>query len=251
MDLGKTLAVAIGLAALTGGPAAAGETHVAVAANFADAAKEIAAAFRERTGHEAVLSFGSSGQLYAQIVQGAPFQVFLSADAGRPARVVDDGLAAPGSAFTYAVGSLALWSADPSLVKGEETLRAGGFSKLALANPAGAPYGAAAVETLKALGLYEALAMKIVQGNNIAQTHQFIATGNAELGFVALAQIAGDGRGSRWEVPPSLHAPIRQDTVLLRTGEYDEAAIAFIDFLKGPEARAIVARHGYGLPAGS
>lgn len=225
--------------------ARAGQATVAVAANFTDAAKEIAAAFRARTGHEAVLSFGNSAQILTQIAQDAPFQVFLSADEERPRKAVEDGLAVANSRFTYAVGKLVLWSRDPSLVKGEETLRGGSFARLAIANPAAAPYGAAAVEAIKALGLQEALQPKIVQGNSIAQAFQFVDTGNAELGFVALSQVVAISAGSRWLVPQTLYKPIRQDAVLLANGSESEAAKAFLAFLKGPEARAVIARYGY------
>ncbi|MFO1097051.1 MAG: molybdate ABC transporter substrate-binding protein [Xanthobacteraceae bacterium] len=235
------------VATLAGGSAFAAETNVAVAANFADAVKEIAAAFKQKTGHQAVLSFGSSGQLYTQITQDAPFQIMLSADNERPKKLVADGLAVADSRFTYAIGKLVLWSKTRDYVKGEDTLKAGAFAKLAIANPSAAPYGAAAVETLKALNLYETLQPKIVQGNNIAQTFQFIDTGNAELGFVALSQLAGEPAGSRWVVPQALYSPIRQDVVLLKKGEGNEAATAFLAFLKGPEARSIIEKFGYGI----
>lgn len=238
------------VATLAGGSAFAAETNVAVAANFTDAVKEIAAAFKQKTGHQAVLSFGSSGQLYTQITQDAPFQIMLSADDERPKKLVADGLAVADSRFTYAIGKLVLWSKTRDYVKGEDTLKAGAFAKLALANPSAAPYGAAAVETLKALKLYETLQPKIVQGNNIAQTFQFIDTGNAELGFVALSQLAGEPAGSRWVVPQALYTPIRQDAVLLKKGEGNEAATAFLAFLKGPEARAIIEKFGYGIDGG-
>ena len=228
-------------------PAGAGQTQVAVAANFTEPAKEIAAAFKQKTGHEAVLIFGASGAFYTQITHDAPFQVFLSADAERPKAAVDAGLAVPGSLFTYAIGKLVLWSKVLDVTKGEETLKAGAFSKLAIANPAAAPYGAAAVETMKALGVYDALKPKIVQGASIAQAFQFVDTKNAELGFVALSQTAGATTGSSWLVPPNLYAPIRQDAVLLNKGANDEASVAFLAFLKGPEARAIIEKFGYGL----
>lgn len=244
----RLLAATFGLiVALAGGRASADQTNVAVAANFTDAAKEIAAAFKAKTGHEAVLSFGSSGQLYTQITQEAPFQILLSADAERPQKAVEEGRGVADSRFTYAIGKLVLWSKTPGMVKGPETLKAGAFAKLAIANPAGAPYGAAAVETLKALGVHEALAAKIVQGNNIAQTFQFVDTGNAELGFVALSQLAANATGSSWVVPQDLYAPIRQDAVLLNKGASNPAALAFIAFLKGPEASQIIERYGYGL----
>lgn len=226
----------------------AGETQVAVAANFTEPAAEIARLFAEETGHTAKLSFGSSGQFLTQITQGAPFEVFLSADAARPARAIADGLAVPGTDFTYAVGTLVLWSTEAGRVTGPETLKAGDFRHLAIADPKSAPYGQAAVETLQALGLYDTLAPKIVQGTSIAQAQQFVATGNAELGFVALAQVVGTEGGSRWEVPDDLHQPILQDAVLLKVGADNEAAKAFLDFLKGTEARAVIRSFGYALP---
>ncbi len=247
MKLTALFAALGALLSLLAAPAGAGQTHVAVAANFTEPAKEIAAVFKQRTGHEAVLIFGASGAFYTQITHDAPFQVFLSADAERPKAVVDAGLAVPGSLFTYAIGKLALWSKVLDVTKGEETLKAGAFSKLAIANPVAAPYGTAAVETMKALGVYDALKPKIVQGNSIAQAFQFVDTKNAELGFVALSEIAGATTGSSWLVPPNLYAPIRQDAVLLNKGAGDEASIAFLAFLKGPEARAIIEKFGYGL----
>ena len=225
----------------------AAQTNVAVAANFTEAAKEIAAAFKASTGHEAVLSFGASGQFYTQITQGAPFQVFLSADASRPKQLADDGLAVDGSRFTYAIGKLVLWSKTPGLVKGEETLKAASFSKLSICNPAAAPYGAAAVQAMKALKIYETLQPKLVEGATITQAYQFVETGNAELGFVALSQLTGPETGSRWLVPQELYSPIRQDAVLLKSGAGNEAATGFIAFLRGPEARAIILKYGYAL----
>jgi molybdate transport system substrate-binding protein len=230
---------------LGGVPVLAGSTHVAVAANFADAAKEIAVAFKAKTGHEAVLSFGSSGQLLAQIQQGAPFKAFLSADDERPKALVAEGLALSDTRFTYAIGKLVVWSKDPALVKDASTLQAQAFSKIAIANPAAAPYGVAALDVLKSLKLNDALKSKIVMGQSIAQTYQFIDTGNAELGFVALSQLVGQRSGSRWLVPQSLYSEIRQDAVLLTSGEHDEVAKAFLVFLKNPEARAIIEKFGY------
>lgn len=242
--------VSLLLAAVLGTQALAGEVHVAVAANFTEPAKEIAAAFREKTGHDAVLSFGATGQLYAQITQDAPFGVFLSADAERPQQAIDEGLAEKGSRFTYAVGRLVLWSRDASRKASEDALREGDFQKLAIANPQAAPYGAAAVEVLRSLGVLAAVESRLVQGNNIIQTFQFVDTGNAEFGFVAAAQLAGRSDGSRWLVPGHLHRPIRQDAVLLRKAAGNEAAAAFVVFLKGPEARAIIERYGYGTGDG-
>lgn len=238
----------VALAFLPGAPARAGQTNVAVAANFTEPARQIAALFKAKTGHEAVLSFGASGQFYAQITQDAPFQVFLSADDRRPKDAVAAGFAVADSRFAYAIGKLVLWSKSLDLAKGEETLRTNAFSKLSIANPAGAPYGEAAVQTMKALGVYDAIRPKIVQGNSIAQAFQFVDTGNAELGFVALSQLANVPAGSRWIVPQALYAPILQDAVLLKKGADDEASKAFMSFLRGPEARAVVEKFGYGLP---
>jgi molybdate transport system substrate-binding protein len=229
----------------------ADQTNVAVAANFTDAANEIAKVFKEKTGHEAILSFGSTGQLYTQITQEAPFEVFLAADDERPNKAIQEGFAVPDSQFTYAIGTLVLWSQDPDLVQGEATLKSGDFTKIAIANPEAAPYGAAAVQTMKAIGVYDQLEPKLVQGNNISQTLQFVETGNAELGFVALAQVARNDDGSRWVVPEDLHDAIRQDAVLLKTGEDSEAAKAFVEFLQGPEAAAIIKEFGYGIDASS
>jgi molybdate transport system substrate-binding protein len=249
MRFAKFVGMAAGIAAfvLTSTSVPAAETNVAVAANFTEAAKEIAAAFKAKTGHDAVLSFGASGQFYTQITQGAPFQVFLSADDSRPKKLTDDGLAVPGSRFTYAIGKLVLWSKTPGLVKGEETLKVASFAKLSICNPAAAPYGAAAVEAMKALKIYETLQPKLVEGATITQAYQFVETGNAELGFVALSQLTGPATGSRWVVPQELYSPIRQDGVLLKNGASNEAATGFIAFLRGPEARAIIEKYGYVL----
>ena len=240
---GAVLTILVSLAA----PTEASVTHVAVAANFTEPAKEIAALFNDKTGHEAVLSFGASGAFFTQIAHGAPFEVFLSADQERPKAAVEQGFAVPGSRFTYAVGKLVLWSRVVDVTDGEAALKAGKFAKLAIANPVAAPYGTAAVETMKALGVYDALKPKIVQGASIAQAFQFVDTRNAEAGFVALAQLYGISAGTRWEVPLKLHAPIRQDAVLLKTGADSEASKAFLAFLKGPEAQAIIERFGYAL----
>ncbi|MAY30524.1 MAG: molybdate ABC transporter substrate-binding protein [Aurantimonas sp.] len=226
-------------------PSMAASTRVAVAANFTEAAQEIAAAFTAATGDTAELSFGSTGTLYTQISQGAPYEVFLAADAERPEKAIAEGLAVAGSRFTYATGRLVLYSTEPSRVTGETTLTEGAFERLAIANPATAPYGAAAVATLQALGIYEAVRPKLVQGTSIAQAYQFVATGNAELGLVALAQVAGKPGGSHWQVPAELHPAIDQDAVLLEAGRDSAAARAFLDFLKSPETAAIIRRYGY------
>ncbi|SDE73910.1 molybdate ABC transporter substrate-binding protein [Rhodospira trueperi] len=241
-----TAALAASLA-LTAAPARADETLVAVAANFTAAAKEIGAAFTEATGHTATFSFGSTGKLYAQIAHGAPFEAFLAADTARPEKAEAEGLGVPGSRFTYAVGRLVLYSTDPALVDDAgAVLERDAFDHLAIANPVTAPYGAAAVEVLEALGLQESLKDRLVQGDTIAQAHQFVITGNAEIGFVALSQVVDDDSGSQWMVPQDLYTPIRQDAILLKTGADNPVAAAFLAFLKGPEATAITARYGYG-----
>ncbi|AKH19224.1 molybdate ABC transporter substrate-binding protein [Sedimenticola thiotaurini] len=225
--------------------ALADSVHVAVAANFTAAMKEIAADFEKSSGHHAVLSFGSTGKLYTQIVHGgAPFEVFLAADQRRPELMEQAGQAS--GRFTYAVGKLVLWSSDANRAVDEHSLSEDDFQKLAIANPKTAPYGAASVEVMRNLGLYQQLAPKLVLGDSISQTHQFVATGNAQLGFVALAQIALDGSGSRWPIPDNLYTPIRQDAVLLNRGKDNPAAPALIDYLKSDAARAVIQRYGYG-----
>lgn len=250
MRLKAVLAALAALCALST-PGRAGQTNVAVAANFTEPVKEIAALFKQKTGHEAVLSFGASGPLLAQITHDAPFKVFLSADEERPKAAVAQGFAVKSTLFTYAIGKLVLWSRVVDVTNGEAALKAPAFSKLAIANPKAAPYGAAAIEAMKALAVYDALQANIVQGNSIAQTFAFVDTKNAEVGFVALSQLFGVTGGTHWLVPQNLYSPIRQDAVLLKRGENDEASKAFLDFLKGPEARAIIEKFGYGLDAGS
>lgn len=245
-DRAGRLAAAILLAAVAQALPAA-QTSVAVAANFTGTAKELGNLFRDTTGHEARLSFGSTGQLYTQITQDAPFEVFLAADQARPEKAVSEGYAVAGSRFTYATGRIVLFSRDDGMVQGDETLRRGRFDRIAIANPVTAPYGAAAVEVMKALGVYDALSGRIVQGTNIAQAYQFVETGNAELGFVALSQIATHEKGSRWIAPQTLYSPIAQDAVLLKRGAENPAAREFVDFLKSPEARAIIRKYGYGV----
>ena len=240
------LSAALALVALTGG-AGATETTIAVAANFTEPAKEIAKAFEEKTGHKLVLSFGSTGQFYTQITQDAPFTVLLAADAETPAKIVGEGLGVAGSTFTYAIGRLVLWGKNPKVPAGEAVLKSGAFEKLAVANPKVAPYGAAGLQALAKLGVADALAPKLVQGNNIAQTFQFVDTGNADLGFVALSQVIAKAEGGYWLVPAELYSPILQDAVLLRKGADDAAARAFLTFLKGPEALTVITRYGYGL----
>lgn len=234
------------LVALSTGVAHAADISVAVAANFTDAAVEIAKGFQAKAGHRAVFSFGSTGQLYTQITQGAPFQVFLSADSATAKRAIDERNAVAGTQFTYAVGKIALYSKNANLVKDERTLRDGAFQKIAIANPAAAPYGAAAVEVMRNLGVYDRLATKIVRGDNITQTYQFVDTANAEVGFVALSQLAAVTGGSRWGPPETMYTPIRQDAVLTIAGANSAAAKEFLDFLKSPEAVAVIEKFGYG-----
>ena len=242
-----------GLVALVALPARAAQVQVAVAANFTEPAKAIAAAFKAATGDEAVLSFGASGQFYAQIAHGAPYQVFLSADVERPLKAEQEGFAVPGTRFTYATGRLVLYSRTPGLVDGRgAVLRAPArFAKLSIADPATAPYGAAAVQAMTRMGLYDALKPRIVQGASITQAYEFVASGAAELGFVALSQVIDAPGGSRWIVPAALHAPIEQGAVLLKPGSDAPAAKAFLAFLKGPRARAIIRRYGYEVAAAS
>jgi molybdate transport system substrate-binding protein len=217
-----------------------------VAANFTAPAKQLAASFQLKTGNALVLSFGSSGQIVAQITQGAPYEVFLSADAARPKKLAASGLADPASVFTYAIGKLVLWSATPGFVDDKGAVLASSkFTHIAIANPAAAPYGAAGIETLKALGLYASVSPKIVTGENITQTYQFTASGNAELGFVALSQVIKAKKGSQWLVPQSLYKPITQDAVLLKPGETDPVAKAFLAYLKTPEALKVIRSYGY------
>lgn len=244
----KLVGLALFGAALTLGaaPALAADTQVAVAANFTEPAKEIAEAFKAKTGHTATLTFGSSGQFYTQIAHGAPFEVFLSADAERPQKAEQEGLAVAGTRRTYAVGRLVLYSKTPGLVDAKgAVLTSDKFAKLAIADPTAAPYGLAAVETLQKLKLYDVLTPKIVKGSSITQAYQYVATGNAELGFVALSQVINEPGGSRWLVPAADHTPIEQQAVLLKTGEKNEAARAFLTFLKSPAAIKIIKRYGY------
>jgi molybdate transport system substrate-binding protein len=230
-------------------PARAASVPLAVAANFTGPAKVLAAKFQQETGNTVVLSFGASGQFFTQITQGAPFEVFLSADAARPQALVAKGLGVSGTSFTYAIGKLVLWSATPGLVDDQgKVLSTGKFNHIAIADPKSAPYGAAAVQTLKALGVYDAVSLKIVTGESINQAYQFTASGNAELGFVALSQVIKDDKGSQWLVPQTLYKPITQDAVLLKPGANDAAAKAFLAYLKTPEALGIIRSYGYATP---
>jgi len=235
---------------LTALPAQAVEVSVAVAANFSVPMKLIAAEFERLSGHKVVASYGSTGKFYAQIKNGAPFEILLAADAETPTKLVKENRAVAASQFTYAVGKLVLWSAKPGLVDAAGiVLQKGDFKHLSLADPKLAPYGAAAVQTLKALGAYEAVQPKIVTAESIAQAYQFIASGNAELGFVALSQLQKHSKaaGSSWLVPANLYTPIRQDAVVLAPGKGKAAVEALLQFLKGDQAKAIIASFGYAL----
>ncbi|MFA9460230.1 molybdate ABC transporter substrate-binding protein [Thiohalorhabdus methylotrophus] len=240
---------------LVGGvlPAHAGEVKVAVSSNFSAAIHAIQPDFEAATGHHMRISTGSTGKLYAQIRNGAPFGVFLAADTRRPRKLEEAGEAAPGGRFTYARGRIALWSPDPRQVDGPGTLAKGDFRHLSIANPETAPYGLAAQQTLQALGHWEDLKGAIVRGENIGQAHQFVASHNAELGFVALSQISGPnrpGEGSRWLVPQSYYDPIRQQAVLLADAADEPAARALVDYLRGPEAAEVIEAFGYAIPKG-
>ena len=229
--------------------ALAAEVSVAVAANFAAPMKIIAQDFERATGHKAVLSFGGTGQFYAQIKNGAPYLLLLAADAHTPAKIEKEGLGATGTTFTYAVGQLVLWSKTPGRVDDQgEILKMGNFSKLAIANPKLAPYGAAAIEVLNHLGVMSQVKSKIVEGANIAQTYQFVFSENADLGFVALSQVYENGKfkqGSGWVVPNLMYSPIKQDTVLLNPGRDNPAAIALLTYLRSDAAKAVIRKFGY------
>ncbi len=234
-------------------PAFAEETSVAVAANFLNPLKEIAAGFEKETGNRVSIVSGSTGKLYAQIVNGAPYDVFLAADDKHVKLLEDRGAAVLGSRSVYAVGRLALWSKDSGRVQGDgaEVLRRGGFQHLAIANPKTAPYGKAAVQAMQALGVWEKVQSTVVQGENIGQAFQFASSGNAELGFVALSDAlaaAGKGNaGSRWDVPDRLHDPLVQEMVLLQRARDNPSARAFMEYMRGEKARAVILRLGYGF----
>lgn len=238
------------------GAAQAGEVTVAVAANFTAPMQQIAKAFEQDTGHKAQLAFGATGKFYAQIKNGAPFAVLLAADDETPARLEKEGLAVAGTRFTYATGRLALWSKQANVVDDQgEVLRSKSFEKLgiykiAMADPKLAPYGIAAMEVISKLGVQAIVTPKLVQGESIGQTYQFVSTENAQLGFVALSQISLDGRisqGSAWVVPQSMHTPLKQDAVLLNAGKDNAAAHALLKYLQADKAKAIITRYGYAL----
>lgn len=252
MSLRVTLkSLAIAAATLSIGTAFADEVQVAVAANFTAPIQAIAKDFEKDTGHKLVASFGATGQFYTQIKNGAPFEVFLAADDTTPARLESENEIVKGSRFTYAVGTLALWSAKEGYVDDKgQVLKDNAYQHLSIANPKAAPYGLAATQVLDKLGLTAATQAKIVEGQSIAQAYQFVQTGNAELGFVALSQVFKDGKltsGSAWIVPAGLHEPIKQDAVILNKGKDNAAAKALMDYLKGPKAAAVIKSFGYQL----
>jgi len=252
---GRCLATAGALAlllALSPPPARAAEVLVAVAANFAEVIDTLEPVFEDTSGHVLRVSVGSTGKLYAQIKAGAPFHVLLAADQERPARLLAEGNAVAGSRFTYAVGRLTLWRADAGRIGNDPvaTLLDDDVRYIAIANPDLAPYGAAAREVLGSLGVSDRIAAKTVMGQNIGQTFSMVATGNAQLGLVALSTVLSPRNpqpGSRWDVPADLHAPIRQDAVLLNAGADNPAALAFLAFLQSAPTRDVMARFGYGM----
>ncbi len=222
---------------------------MAVAANFTAPMKVIAQAFERETGHKAVLSFGATGQLYAQIRNGAPFSILLAADELTPAKLEKEGGGVTGTTFTYAIGQLVLWSKNPGRVDEQgEILKKGNFTKLAIANPKLAPYGAAAIEVLNHLGVMSQIKPKIVEGANIAQTFQFVFSENADVGFVALSQVFENGKlkqGSGWLVPTSMYSPIKQDAILLNPGRDNPAALALMQYLQSDAAKRVIQNFGY------
>jgi molybdate transport system substrate-binding protein len=232
--------------------ARAGDIDVAVAANFTSTIQTVAKRFETETGNRVSLSFGSTGKLYAQIVHGAPYDIFLAADKRRPRLLEANGEAVAGSRFTYARGRLALWQPGAKTAKpGRATLEQADFAHLAIANPKTAPYGLAAQQTLQHLGLWKQLEPRLVYGENIAQTYQFVASGNAPLGFVALSQVmtVHSPKASYWVIPENLHAPIEQQAVLLKRANHNATAAAFLNYLKtSTEARRIIEAAGYSLP---
>ena len=243
-----TLAAALLLSAA----AQAAEVRVAVAANFAQPMKDIATEFEKDSGHKVSLTQGATGKFYAQISNGAPFELFLSADDETPARLQKEGRAVAGTGFTYAIGRLALWSPDAKLVdQGGGVLKTDGFRFLSIANAKVAPYGRAAVQVMQKLGVLSKIEPRVVQGESITQTYQFVSSGNAQLGFVALSQVWENGKlrsGSAWVVPEEMHEQLRQDAVLLNPGKDAPAARALLDFLKTDKAKKIIERYGYRIP---
>lgn len=233
--------------------AGAAEAIVAVATNFSECAEMLRLEFEADNGHDLTLSAGSTGKLYAQVMNGAPYAAFLSADGERPALLEESGTGVSGSRFVYAKGRIALWTTEEERVGDkvwQDILREGEFGSLAIANPALAPYGLAARQALRSLDLWEAVQDRVVMGENVGQTYALVATGNAELGFVALSSLMSrrhEDRGRYWTVPGHLHQPVAQEAVLLQRGANNAAAIAFLDYLKTDAAGSIIESFGYGL----
>ena len=249
MFISPALRASLLVAAMFAGAAHAETISVAVASNFTAPMQKIAQEFAKDTGHKAELSFGATGKFYAQINNGAPFGVLLAADDTTPEKIAKEGKGEAATRFTYAIGKLVLWSKDAGYVDDKgEVLKKNDFQHIAIANPKLAPYGLAAEQTLAKLGLLDTIKPKFVQGENIGQTYQFAATGNAPLGFVALSQVMEDSKiksGSAWIVPAEMHEPIRQDAILLNNAKDNEAAKALMTYLKGDKARAIISAYGY------
>jgi molybdate transport system substrate-binding protein len=225
-----------------------GEVHVAVASNFLNPIKAIAKRYKQDTGDRLILISGSTGKLYAQARHGAPFDILLAADSTRPALLEQEGVGVIGTRFTYAVGALVLWSLELGRVRGEESLAQMSKGKLAIANPKTAPYGRAAKQVLESLGFWEKLQPSLVRGENVTQTLQFVATGNATLGFVAKSQVEDPifkFKGSRWEVPVDMHEPILQQAILLNAGLANSSAKQFLKYLHGPVAKKIMRSYGF------
>lgn len=246
----KLLLLCCSLVIGTSSLAANERTIVAVAANFTAPVREISKNFQEETGHKITLSFGSTGTLYNQIKNGAPFAAFLAADEERPRKAIQENLAIPDSLFIYATGTLVLHSTDPAFADLDASVlnQPEQIEKLAIANPKMAPYGFAAVEALKRLGAYDGLNSKLILGNNIAQAYQFVATGNATLGLVAKSQLKENNSGATWILPKELYPPIHQAAVLLTNAKDNQTARDFLDYLKSEQALTILKKYGYEIP---
>lgn len=250
--LNVSLLAAVLLFASVAGSVSAGEVNVAVAANFSLPAQQIANLFQKESGHTVKLSFGSTGKLYSQIKEGAPFDVLLAADDKTPRLMEQEGLAVADTSFVYALGKLVLWSATPGFVDDKgAVLKKGSYNRIAYADPRLAPYGLAALEAMQKMNVWDKVQNRLVTGDSIAQTYQFAATGNAELAFIALSQITRDGKvtdGSWWIVPAELYSPIKQSATELAAAKDKAAAGEFLVFLKSEKALTIIQGFGYGLP---
>jgi molybdate transport system substrate-binding protein len=243
-----TVAVYALLLVLLSGSVLADSLRIAVASNFSTVIDEIVAGFEEDSGHALSISLGSTGKHYAQIVNGAPFDLFLAADTERPQRLEREGRTVPGSRFTYAIGQLVVWAPRRETLDLPGALADRHVGRIAIANPRLAPYGRAAKETLEALGLWQVTAPNLVRGENIGQAFQFVFSGNADIGLVALSQLVAHADamgGARWQVPIDLHAPIAQQAVMLRD---TQAGQAFMHYLRSPAAQNMIRDAGYRLP---